>query len=138
MSSFTYDVRDIPVLTDAVDVAATIPSIPDAPAEAAPAEPAEAAPAEPVEAAATPEPIEHIEPKPAPIDASALRSAIIEEALALADSLTNQAAKEIVNLLYERVFDQLRAQLPELVERSLRAHLPGESDDADEPGEPDG
>jgi hypothetical protein len=130
MSSFTYDVRDIPVLTDAVDVATTIPTVPGAPAEAAPAEPAEAA--------ATPEPIEHIEPKPAPIDTSALQSAIIEDALALADSLTHQAAREIENLLYERVFDQLRAQLPELVERSVRAHLPGESDDADEPGEPDG
>jgi hypothetical protein len=136
MSSFTYDVRDIPVLTDAVDVATTIPTVPGTPAEAAPAEPAEAA--------ATPEPIEHIEhiehiePKPAPIDVSALQSAIIEDALALADSLTHQAAREIENLLYERVFDQLRAQLPELVERSVRAHLPGESDDADEPGEPDG
>jgi hypothetical protein len=140
MTSFTYEVRDIPVLTDAVDVAATIPSVPGAPAEAAPAEaaPAEPAEAEPVEAAATPETIEHIEPKPAPIDTSALKSAIIEDALALADSLTNQAAKEIENLLYERVFDQLRAQLPELVERSVRAHLPGESDHADEPGEPDG
>ena len=131
MSSFTYDVRDIPVLTDAVDVATTIPTVPGTPAEAA-------------EAAATPEPIEHIEhiehiePKPAPIDVSALQSAIIEDALALADSLTHQAAREIENLLYERVFDQLRAQLPELVERSVRAHLPGESDDADEPGEPDG
>jgi hypothetical protein len=133
MSSFTFDVRDIPVLNDAIDVAATIPSVPAAPAEAAPAEPAEAA--------ATPEPIEPIEPvepEPARIDISALQSAIIEDTLALADSLTKQAAKEIENLLYERVFDQLRAQLPELVERRVRAHLPGGSDDADEPGEPDG
>jgi hypothetical protein len=130
VNSFTYDVRDIPVLTDAVDVAATIPSIPDAPAEMAPEEPAEAA--------AVAEPIQPIEAQPPPIDASALQSAIIDDALALADSLTSQAAREIENLLRERVFDQLRAQLPELVERSLRAHLPGESDGADEPGEPDG
>jgi hypothetical protein len=130
MSSFTYDVRDIPILTDAVDVAATIPAVSGSPAEAAPAEPAE--PAEPAA------PVEPIEPEPAPIDTGALQSAIVEDALELANSLTNQAAREIETLLYERVFDQLRAQLPELVERSLRAHLPGESDDADEPGEPDG
>jgi hypothetical protein len=137
MSSFTYDGRDIPVLTDAVDVAATIPPIPAAPAEAAPAEaaPAEEAPAEP---AVPVEPIEHMEPEPAPLDIGALQSAIVKDALALADSLTGQAAREIENLLYERVVDQLRAQLPDLVERSVRAHLPGESDDADEPGEPDG
>jgi hypothetical protein len=130
VNSFTYDVRDIPVLTDAVDVATTIPSIPGAPPEAAPDEPADAA--------AVGEPVQPTEPKPTPIDTSALQSAIIDDALALADSLTGQAAREIENLLRERVFDQLRAQLPELVERSLRAHLPGESDDADEPGEPDG
>jgi hypothetical protein len=133
MSSFTFDVRDIPVLTDAVDVPATIPSIPDAPAEAAAAEPAV-----PPDTASVAEPIEQIEPKPAPIDTSALQSAIVQEALALAHSLTSQAAREIENLLYELVFEQLRTQLPDLVERSVRAHLPGGSDAADEPGEPDG
>jgi hypothetical protein len=121
MSSYTYDVRDIPVLNDAVDVTATVPAVP-----ADPAAPADPAPAPPAEA------------KAAPIDTVALQSAIIEDALHLADSLTNQAARDIETLLYERVFDQLRAQLPELVERSVRAHLPGESDEADEPGEPDG
>jgi hypothetical protein len=142
MSPVIFDVRDIPVLTDAVDVAATNPSIPAAPAEAAPAEtaPAETALAEAAPAApAVPvEPIEQTEPKPAPIDIGALQSAILQDVLALAHSLTSQANREIENLLYELVFEQLRAQLPELVERSIRAHLPGESDDADEPGEPDG
>ena len=118
MSSYTYDVRDIPVLTDAVDVTAAVPGAAAAPTDPAPAPPLEA--------------------KPAPIDTGALQSAIIEDALQLADTLTNQAARDIETLLYERVFDQLRAQLPELVERSVRAHLPGESDDTDEPGEPDG
>jgi hypothetical protein len=118
MSSYTYDVRDIPVLTDAVDVTATVPAVPAASAAAAPVPPPDA--------------------KPAAIDTGALQAAIIEDALHLADALTNQAAREIETLLYERVFDQLRAQLPELVERSVRAHLPGESDEADEPGEPDG
>lgn len=118
MSSYTYDVRDIPVLTDAVDVAATVPAVPGAPAE--------------------PAPVPNGDARAAPIDTAALQSAIIEDALHLADSLTNQAAREIETLLYERVLDQLRAQLPELIERSVRAHLPGESDEADEPGEPDG
>jgi hypothetical protein len=119
MSSYTYDVRDIPVLTDAVDVAATVPAIPGEAVEAMPALPA-------------------VEPVPAPIDTVALQAAIVEDALQLADTLTNQAVREIETLLYERVFDQLRAQLPELVERSVRAHLPGESGNAEEPGEPDG
>jgi hypothetical protein len=122
MSSYTYDVRDIPVLTDAVDVTAT-----------APADPAETSDPSPL-----PAPLPPAEEKAAPIDAAALQSAIIEDALELADTLTNQAAREIETLLYERVVEQLRAQLPDLVERSVRAHLPGESDDADEPGEPDG
>ena len=120
MSAYTYDVRDIPVLTDAIDVAATVPGIPGEPVEAVPAAP----PA--------------VEPKTTPIDTIALQSAIVEDALQLADTLTTQAVREIETLLYERVFDQLRAQLPELVERSVRAHLPGESGDAEEPGEPDG
>jgi hypothetical protein len=119
MSSYTYDVRDIPVLTDAVDVTETVPAIPGAPTEPVPAAPA-------------------VDAKPAPIDTAALQTAIIEDALQLADTLTNQAAREIETLLYERVFDQLRAQLPALVEQSVRAHLPGDSGDAEEPGEPDG
>ena len=122
MSSYTYDVRDIPVLTDAVDVTVTAPAVSPEPSDPAP----------------LPAPIPAAEATPAPIDAAALQSAIIEDALELADSLTHQAAREIETLLHERVFEQLRAQLPDLVERSVRAHLPGESDDADEPGEPDG
>lgn len=119
MSSYTYDVRDIPVLTDAVDVTASVPAIPSMPAEASPVVPDD-------------------EAKAVPIDAAALQTAIIEGALQLADTLTNQAAKEIETLLYERVFEQLRAQLPALVERSVRMHLPGDSGDAEEPGQPDG
>jgi hypothetical protein len=34
----------------------------------------------------------------------------------------HQAAKDIEATLFERVFDQLRAQLPELVDRVLRQH----------------
>jgi hypothetical protein len=120
MSSYTYDVRDIPVLTDAVDVTTAVAAVPAALLTSAP------------------EPVPPVEAKAAPIDTDALQSAIIEDALQLADTLTNQAARDIETLLYERVFEQLRAQLPDLVERSVRAHLPGKSDDADEPGEPDG
>jgi hypothetical protein len=97
MNQNTYDPRDIPILTEAIDVAA---------------------------------------PAPAPsIDATALRAAIVENTLQLADSLTSQAAKDIETLLYERVFGQLRAQLPELVERLIREQLPGETEGT---GEPDG
>ena len=112
MSQNTYDPRDIPILTEVVDV--------DAPA---------------------PGPL--LQPVPPPldrrrvprIDRAALRSAIVEDTLKLADSLTTQAANDIETLLFERVFGQLRAQLPELVERLIREALPGETDST---GEPDG
>jgi Zn-dependent M32 family carboxypeptidase len=55
-------------------------------------------------------------------DAKAVHAAIVTETLNLADSLLHQAAKDIEAALFERVFDQLRAQLPELVDRVLREH----------------
>jgi Zn-dependent M32 family carboxypeptidase len=55
-------------------------------------------------------------------DAKAVHAAIVTETLNLADSLLHQAAKDIEVALFERVFDQLRAQLPELVDRVLREH----------------
>jgi len=57
-----------------------------------------------------------------PFDATAVHAAILSETLKLADSLLHQAAKEIEATLFERVFDRLRAQLPELVDRVLREH----------------
>jgi Zn-dependent M32 family carboxypeptidase len=83
------DLRDIPILTDAVE------------------EPAAAS----VQADAS-----------AAIDNKELHAAILTETLQLADSLLHQAAKDIEATLFERVFDQLRAQLPELMDRILREH----------------
>jgi Zn-dependent M32 family carboxypeptidase len=57
-----------------------------------------------------------------PFDAKAVHAAILSETLELADSLLHQAAKDIEATLFERVFDRLRAQLPELVDRVLREH----------------
>ncbi len=56
------------------------------------------------------------------IDSKAVHAAVVSETLNLADSLLHQAAKEMEAILFERVFDQLRAQLPELVDRMLREH----------------
>ena len=64
---------------------------------------------------------ESIEPLPG-FDAKAVHAAILTETLELADSLLHQAAKDIEATLFERVFDRLRAQLPELVDRILREH----------------
>jgi len=58
------------------------------------------------------------------IDLKAMQSAILTETLKLADSLLHQAAKDIEATLFEHVFDRLRAQLPELVDRVLREHIP--------------
>ncbi len=68
--------------------------------------------------------------RPVPGDAAADReqaahAAIVTETLELADSLLHQAARDIEAILFERVFDRLRAQLPELVDRVLREHAAG-------------
>jgi Zn-dependent M32 family carboxypeptidase len=55
-------------------------------------------------------------------DAKAVHAAIVSETLNLADSLLHRAAQDIEAALFERVFDQLRSQLPELVDRVLREH----------------
>jgi hypothetical protein len=57
-----------------------------------------------------------------PFDIKAMHAAIVTETLELADSLLHQAAKDIEAILFERVIDRLRAQLPELVDRVLREH----------------
>jgi hypothetical protein len=64
-------------------------------------------------------------------DAKALHAAILTETLQLADSLLHQAAKDIEATLFERVFDRLRAQLPELVDRILREHAAIQEDPKD-------
>jgi hypothetical protein len=59
-------------------------------------------------------------------DQEAVHAAILTETLRLADSLLRQAARDIEATLFERVFDRLRSELPELVDRALRerAQLP--------------
>ncbi len=111
MNQNTYDPRDIPILTEAVDVEASAPAPLYQPVPA------------PLERRSMPR-----------IDTAALQAAIVEDTLQLADSLTSQAARDIETLLFERVFDQLRAQLPELVQRLIREQIPGETDLPGEPG----
>jgi hypothetical protein len=60
-----------------------------------------------------------------PIDLTALQSALTSETLKLADSLLHQAVQNIEATLFERVFDRLRAELPELVDRIVREHAGG-------------
>ena len=55
-------------------------------------------------------------------DAKSVHASIVTATLNLADSLLHQATKDIEATLFERVLDQLRAQLPELVDRVLREH----------------
>lgn len=62
------------------------------------------------------------DPDPASLDVKAVHAALVTETLNLADSLLHHAAKDIEAALFERVFDQLRAQLPDLVDRVLREH----------------
>jgi Zn-dependent M32 family carboxypeptidase len=66
----------------------------------------------------------------APLDFNAAHAAILTETLKLADSLLRQASRDIEATLFERVFDRLRAALPELVDHALRSH--GSADKAPE------
>ncbi len=63
------------------------------------------------------------------VDAKSVHAAVVTETLQLAESLLHRAAKDMEAILFERVFDQLRALLPELVDRVLR-------EQADGPGAP--
>jgi len=65
---------------------------------------------------------------PPPSALRAAQSAIVAELLKLADSLLHQAAKDIEATLFENVYDRLRAQLPEIVDRVLRERLADRAD----------
>ncbi len=56
------------------------------------------------------------------VDVQAVHAAILTETLELADTLLHQAARDIEAAIFERVFDRLRAQLPEMVDRILHEH----------------
>jgi Zn-dependent M32 family carboxypeptidase len=66
-------------------------------------------------------------------DAKAVHAAILTETLELADSLLHQAARDIEATLFERVFDRLRSQLPELVDRILREHAAAQAAAQEDP-----
>jgi hypothetical protein len=53
-------------------------------------------------------------------DAKAVHAAILTETLKLTDSLLHQALKDIEATVFEQVFGQLRARLPELIDRALK------------------
>ena len=73
------------------------------------------------------------------VDAKAVHAAILTETLKLADSLLHQAARDIEATIFERVFDRLRTQLPELVDRILLEHAtPQVRKTADEDPKDDG
>ena len=105
MSSHTYDIRDIPVLKDAVDLT-QLPRLSQIDTSL-------------------------FQPLPVagPPDTTALQAALVEDTLKLADSLAAEAARDIGRLLSERLVAELRAQLPGIVERLVREHLPGAPDD---------
>jgi hypothetical protein len=100
--------RDLPILTDVVELHAT-GSFPKP----------EAAPGQPTPPYAsgllTPE------------DIAALQAALVSRTMNLTDELLHAAARDIEAVMFERVIDRLRAALPELVAAALREHLaPGE------------
>jgi len=59
------------------------------------------------------------------VDREAAQSAIVEETLRIADELLHQAAKDMEAILFERVFDRLREQLPDIVDKILKEQLDG-------------
>jgi hypothetical protein len=59
-------------------------------------------------------------------DIKAIHAALVTEILELSDTLLHQAIRDIEATLFERVFDRLRAQVPELVDRVLREHTGSE------------
>ena len=59
----------------------------------------------------------------AALNAQAMQSQIVAETLKAADALLHQAAKDMEAILFERVYDRLREQLPDLVDRILRDQL---------------
>jgi len=99
--------RDVPILTDVVELHAT-GSFPKA-ERPAPASPPYAAGLLSAD------------------DVAALQSLLVSRTLNLTDELLHAAAREIEAVMFERVIDRLRAALPELVAAALREQLaPGE------------
>ncbi len=96
--------RDLPILTDVVELHAT-GSFPK-PGE----EPA--GPGAPYDAGLL-----------SPEDVAALQATLVSRMMNLTDELLHAAARDIEAVMFERVIDRLRAALPELVAAALREHL---------------
>lgn len=100
-------VRDLPILTDVVELHAT-GSFPKPPQEPAPSTP-------------------YASGILSEEDVAALQSVLVSRMMNLTDELLHAAAREIEAVMFERVIDRLRAALPELVAAALREQLaPGE------------
>ena len=56
-------------------------------------------------------------------DIAALQALLVSRTMNLTDELLHSAAREIEAVMFERVIDRLRAALPELVAAALREHL---------------
>ena len=56
-------------------------------------------------------------------DIAALQALLVSRTMNLTDELLHGAAREIEAVMFERVIDRLRAALPELVAAALREHL---------------
>ncbi len=61
-------------------------------------------------------------------DLAALQAALVSRTLNLTDELLHAAAREMEAVMFERVIDRLRAALPDLVAAALREHLAGSND----------
>ena len=99
--------RDLPILTDVVELHAT---------------------------GSFPKPEQALEPSTqyasgllSEDDVAALQAILVSRMMNLTDELLHAAAREIEAIMFERVIDRLRAALPELVAAALREQLaPGE------------
>jgi len=100
--------RDLPILTDVVELHAT---------------------------GSFPQPDRVPEPK-APYasgllseeDVAALQATLVDRTLNLTDELLHAAARDIEAVMFERVIDRLRAALPDLVAAALREQLAPDED----------
>jgi len=98
--------RDLPILTDVVELHATgsFPK-PERPEPAAP----------------------YVAGLLSEEDVAALQATLVSRTLGLTDELLHAAARDIEAVMFERVIDRLRAALPDLVAAALREQLaPGE------------
>jgi len=103
------DVKDLPILTDVVELRAAGGSATGHHARLVPEE-------------RPPGGIHSAE------ELEALQADLVGRALNLTDELLHSAAREMEGVLFERVLDRLRAALPEIVSAALREHLGPQED----------